>query len=773
MSKSGTSKSWTRQADDYPSGWDEPAFPNAQPDDPRPTLLLETPQGHAVAAPAAHRYRTSGAVIAFACLAAGLGWIAFLVMRYIASDGVGYQGDIVATTALACSPLILLAVIALVALFLLRETPAAEVLPLFTPGTERLTHSALASAERLSDAHVQMQEQSEALVALAEAATGAMLGSVQGLTAENSRIGESLDNSSRTLAALTEQLSTLGDVAPRIEDRIATLAETLESAGRNLANQSRSLEEQISAAALVAEEVRAQLDTSNDDVRRQMIGLRSDAQATGEELAGLSEIASARIDLTLERVNTVLSLAGQKIEAQNNALDELVNRSTQAIDGAADHSFERFSTHCDEIAARLDSLGTRLDSQSEKSRNWLDGLTQSIAVLSAQFDALESAALDRTQRLNSAVTALSGETQRLGEALDASDTSSAQLIARVEALILTLDSSIRELDESVPAAIGRAEQHMATLTGRIADAGPAIEAMGAVAGNVAHRLGESDQIARAHVQRLTHVLQRSQGVLNAQKQQIGDLAQAIEAANGQIGLLGESVGPQMIAALEQVRVAADAAAARAREAITAAVPDAAQALGAASAQAMEAAMARSVTEQLDRVALVADNAVKAAHRSTDKLNRQMLALTDSSTALEQRLAAAGAMVEEQDQELLSRRSSDLIDALNSRALDVSKWLDTDVGQLDWGNYLKGDQNFFTRRAVRLLSGGEAKDIGRLYAQDADFAEHVNRYIADFETLLRGVLKTRHGSALAVTMLSSDIGKLYVALAQGIDRLPPR
>jgi hypothetical protein len=47
---------------------------------------------------------------------------------------------------------------------------------------------------------------------------------------------------------------------------------------------------------------------------------------------------------------------------------------------------------------------------------------------------------------------------------------------------------------------------------------------------------------------------------------------------------------------------------------------------------------------------------------------------------------------------------------------------------------------------------------------------VNRYIHDFESMLRRILADRDSSALGVTMLSSDMGKLYVALAQAIERL---
>src|SRR3546814_12056999 len=47
---------------------------------------------------------------------------------------------------------------------------------------------------------------------------------------------------------------------------------------------------------------------------------------------------------------------------------------------------------------------------------------------------------------------------------------------------------------------------------------------------------------------------------------------------------------------------------------------------------------------------------------------------------------------------------------------------------------------------------------------------MNRYIHDFEAVIRRVLAERDGGPMAVAMLSSDVGKLYVALAQAIERL---
>ena len=112
----------------------------------------------------------------------------------------------------------------------------------------------------------------------------------------------------------------------------------------------------------------------------------------------------------------------------------------------------------------------------------------------------------------------------------------------------------------------------------------------------------------------------------------------------------------------------------------------------------------------------------------------------------------------------------MIESLHSASIDITKAFAPEVSDSAWAAYLKGDRGVFTRRAVRVLEPGDARDIARLYDDDTGFREAVNRYIHDFESMLRTILAQRDGSPLSVTLLSSDMGKLYVALAQAIERL---
>jgi hypothetical protein len=220
----------------------------------------------------------------------------------------------------------------------------------------------------------------------------------------------------------------------------------------------------------------------------------------------------------------------------------------------------------------------------------------------------------------------------------------------------------------------------------------------------------------------------------------------------------------------RVREAAAQAATHAREAIAAVIPESVAALVAASRAAMSEAMAEPVQERLGEIGTASHLALATAKAASERLTRQLLTIGETAAAIEERIAEDRAEREAREAQELARRVDLLIDALNSTAIDVSKILSNDAGDAAWAAYLKGDRGVFTRRAVRLLDSGEAREILRHYEEEPEFRGQVNRYIADFETMLRRILADQGGSALGITLLSSDMGKLYVALAQAIERL---
>jgi hypothetical protein len=146
----------------------------------------------------------------------------------------------------------------------------------------------------------------------------------------------------------------------------------------------------------------------------------------------------------------------------------------------------------------------------------------------------------------------------------------------------------------------------------------------------------------------------------------------------------------------------------------------------------------------------------------------MLTLGQTAAALEHHIEETSKEQREKDSEAFARRVSLLMDSMNSAAIDVGKILSDEIDDKAWDSYIKGNRGVFTRRAVRLIGGTETRSIKNYYEADPEFQRSVNRYIADFESMLRRVLAERDGGIIAVTLMSSDMGKLYAALAQ-VDR----
>ena len=196
----------------------------------------------------------------------------------------------------------------------------------------------------------------------------------------------------------------------------------------------------------------------------------------------------------------------------------------------------------------------------------------------------------------------------------------------------------------------------------------------------------------------------------------------------------------------------------------------AQSLSERAVAELERSLRINSSEAAGKLEQAAAHASGVSREATSHLRDQLAKVNELTVNLEQRIARARELAEEQVNNDFSRRMALITDSLNSSAIDITTALSQEVSETAWDAYLKGERGIFTRRAVRLIESGEAREIAELYQSDAEFKANVSRYIHDFEAMLRSVLSTRDGKALGVTVLGSDVGKLYVVLAQAIERL---
>ncbi|MEE8370778.1 MAG: hypothetical protein V3R73_01435, partial [Sphingomonadales bacterium] len=153
-----------------------------------------------------------------------------------------------------------------------------------------------------------------------------------------------------------------------------------------------------------------------------------------------------------------------------------------------------------------------------------------------------------------------------------------------------------------------------------------------------------------------------------------------------------------------------------------------------------------------------ETAASAIAKNADDLLSKAEGFAHSAEAFDHRLA--GAIKDE-----FIRTSSLLIGNLQSMSVDVDRLLETEIPDGVWKKYLAGDKSIFARRAVRLTDKGTLRDIAKRFKEDREFRRYVLKYMQDFESLMENATGETRNNPLSVALLSSELGKLYVLLAQ--------
>ena len=452
------------------------------------------------------------------------------------------------------------------------------------------------------------------------------------------------------------------------------------------------------------------------------------------------------------------------------AVAALVAQSQAGIGRAGIDASEMLGERLASAGSALDGLSSRIAEQERSSQRLMADLDTGLAALDERFLDLARSGDERANHVQTALSRLRGELESLSSATASQDSSIEGLAQRTVQLREGVDQLGLVLQGEMATMLGEAESGAARLLASAEAARPHVDSMRDAAVEAASRIEAGASNVGEQQDRLAALMTSVDLGVSQAEQRLAELSAAIAAAGDEATRLSGETGPALVAALVQVREAASHAAERAREAIAKVIPESAGELSEKTRTALEAAVREGVESKLVELDQVATRAVETAREASDRLTAQMLSIGQSASALEAHIERSREAQRKDSGEEFARRVSLLMDSMNSASIDVQKILSDEVDDKAWNNYLKGNRGVFTRRAVRLIGGTETKAIAAQYDSDPEFQDAVNRYVHDFEAMLRRVLAERDGGMIAVTLLSSDMGKLYAALAQTIKRL---
>jgi predicted nucleic acid-binding Zn-ribbon protein len=624
-------------------------------------------------------------------------------------------------------------------------------------------------SQRIVDSKSELTAITQQLMHLGDDATGKLSGITREFDSSTQRLarhGEALD---RAAESARNDIAVLLEDLPRAEESARAVGEQLRAVGNESAARTADFSARVNDIAARTSEADRIIGEAADRLATRLAEIDTAGSDAAEKVRQAESSFSGVLEALLERTSVTLDGIRSGIDAQAAAVAALVEQSSAGIGKSGAEASEALALNVDHANSALATLSGSVAEQERASQRMIAEIDRGLTMIDERFTELATHGDERAHHFLNSLTRARAELDMLAEKTGSQDSAIGSLAERTATLRESMNRLASEVHEQLGSALGEAEGRADRLVEATASVKPEIGWVRDAAVEAGERIATTGESIAGHQDRLTALLASvDDGVGDAQSK-LTELASMLAQVEREAANLSAETGPALVSALVQVKDAAAHAAERAREAIEATIPESAAKLSSASREALEKVIRESIEERLREVENVAARAVDSARAASDRLSQQMLNIGQSAAALEQHINRTGQEQRERDSEAFARRVSLLIDSMHSAAIDVGKILSDEVDDKAWGAYLKGNRGVFTRRAVKLIGGSETRSIATHYEADAEFQHSVNRYVHDFEAMLRRVLAERDGGMIAVTLMSSDMGKLYAALAQAIDR----
>ena len=499
-----------------------------------------------------------------------------------------------------------------------------------------------------------------------------------------------------------------------LKEQAALLNKTIENAGKEIS----SLHERFQGQAGSLQNVSDELTKNTNSI----------GHALDEHISTV-EIASARLN--------------QDAEATTAHLHRELDRLSEVVDRRHEE-FRQISGELREGHVHLSGAANQSYQELEKIEKAIEGADKLL-----QKTAQETVSMLKTLRLEMTDSASTAKT----EGISAHETLTFQLSQINEAV-----SDLADVTSNTVNDLGLGAAKMRETADDASSSLQMVQRNFEVAGrNLSETVNvQSKRILRAGTnlksegESLNSALDRTASQLNETLKELSDKSGVIESTTG--------------TAVEQI--------ARAATMILEAAENAGDGAEKSSNHLTE--IAAELSHSISQIDETSIHAVSLANTIGDSLKKQANEINQAGTELQKQ--AEEIEIQAADRRRLSfiHDMTEISDQLGSLSKDLTKIIEKDIPEDVWERYLEGDKTIFARRILRRII--QRKDrkalaaVREMYENDAPFREIINRYISQFQSAIEQAEKSDPDDLLAATMLSSDVGKLYLILSRSLGRI---
>ncbi len=598
-----------------------------------------------------------------------------------------------------------------------------------------------------------------------------------------------------------EEMSQVEGHTQTLTARLETQAKTLGEMSASAALQAAKIEASLHAQNSAMEAIADSAQTRSDDIVERLQGVGDEVQqaiaAAEHGIARIAQATSVHADSIDVRLTQALAQSESMLQRAADQLSEHSRTAVQEAETAAEQTLARLRQVRGNIEFEIESLGdraadisTQITMQSgdivqaaEHLAQRANHLDQNLGTTRTHIDDQTRAMIEALQDAQSRLDAMEAEMQSQRDALASLGSESASLI---DAAAQSFALQAQSMTEAATMADQLLTQQANALAGKI----DALEH----AGKDAHTsLDLSSMSLKQAASDLRQEMAQSRTALGSAADAFANERMRIQLDTDQVLGRIHSASSAMSREVEKFSAQSQSTADELERATE-------------TTKAMAAATHSAITETIEKTQIKLstglDSLTDAAHyrvkalqadldttmtRLLDDYHKSTAFAERESASLSTRLGKDAAEIERKAKDLLdisdtlkkrladtarkefSKTSKLLVQSLQAASIDINRALEVDIPDDQWSAYLNGDKSLFMRKTLQIADKKTKAKIAEKYTDDLDFKDIVERYLRDFEGLMQQSMHGDTAGELSVTLISSDMGKLYVMLGQSVKR----